>query len=155
LGKRGPDLRDAEDVDEELGQVVDARDEPVDRGREPGIPGRGREQRVVVADHAGARGRRRDDRVVVREHVGEAADQRDALGAKAGVEVHLPAARLALGKLDVLAEAPEQTYGCPADLGEQEVVEAGDEQGDLHALMMPTFPAGRGSYRRTSAARRT
>ena len=58
---------------------------------------------MLVADHPGARRRRRDDRVEAGEYVREPPDERHAVGAIAGVEVHLPAARLALGELDVLA----------------------------------------------------
>jgi hypothetical protein len=46
--------------------------------------------------------------------------------------VHLAAARLLGRELDLLAEPPEQADDRPADLGEERVVVAGDEERYTH-----------------------
>ena len=73
----------------------------------------------------------------------------------AGVEVHLAAARLLRRELDVVAETAQQPDDRLADLGEEEVVVAGDEQADAHAQARPRTGAGRGSNRRMSWVART
>jgi hypothetical protein len=50
----------------------------------------------------------------------------------AGVEVHLPAARLLLGKDHLLPEALEHLHRRLPGLREQRVVEACDEKSDPH-----------------------
>ena len=141
VGEHGADVGDAEDVDEELGQLVDARDDGRDGVHEGRVMRGLGERRVVLADHDRARWRRRDDRVVAREHVGEPPDQRHALRAVAGVEVHLAAARLALGEVDLVPEPAQHPHDRLADVREQDVVEAGDEQRDPHGS---GAPGGRG-----------
>ena len=101
--------------------------------RAVGQPG---DERVVVADHRRARAGRRDDRVVAGERVDEPLDERDAGLLVAGVEVHLAAARLLRRELDLVAEPAQQPDDRLADLGEQQVVVAGDEQRD-HAWLRP------------------
>src|SRR6185437_1744813 len=83
----------------------------------------------------------------------------------AGVEVHLPAACLRIRELDVMAQAPQHRDRRLADVREQQVVEAGDEQRDSHragpAVRQPTSAPRRrvrgeaGSYRRRSWVART
>jgi hypothetical protein len=46
--------------------------------------------------------------------------------------VHLSAARLLVRERDLVTEVPQQPDRRPADVREQQVVEAGDEQGDAH-----------------------
>ena len=62
----------------------------------------------------------------------EPADQPERLVAIAGVEVHLPAARLLLGKGHLLPEALEHLHRRLPGLREQRVVEACDEKRDPH-----------------------
>ena len=60
----------------------------------------------------------------------EGADQRNALFAIAGVEVHLAAARLVRWGDHLVAEPGEQSNQGSADFGKQHVVEARAEQCD-------------------------
>ena len=66
------------------------------------------------------------------EHALEAPRERQPVVGVARVEVHLPAAGLLLGEVDLAAEALQQLDDRPARLREQRVVEAGDEQRDPH-----------------------
>ena len=76
------DVGHAEDVDEELAQLEDARRDRGDPFRQSGpgaaLPGEPGHDRMVDADHRGARARRRDHDVVAGERVDEPFDERDA-----------------------------------------------------------------------------
>ncbi len=76
------DVLDPEPLDEQLGELEDAR----------------RELGNELADGADARRRRRDDDLELAEHVGEPARQAERLGAVAAVRVQLAAAGLLPGK---------------------------------------------------------
>ena len=91
---------------------------------------------VMVPDHRGARSGWRHHGVVAREVPGEPADERDAVVAIARVEVHLSAASLAFGELDRLAEMRKQSHDGLPRAGEQEVVEARDEERYAHVDVM-------------------
>ena len=79
-----------------------------------------------------ARGRRRHDGLGAGEHALEPAGERVALVLVARVAVHLAAAGLRLGEVDLAPEALQQLHDRTPRLREQRVVEAGDEQRDPH-----------------------
>ena len=136
LRKDGPDVRDPEDVDEELRELVDVRRQRGDPVRQPRLTtlvGGSRGHRwMLAADHRRTGRRRCHDGVVALEGVREPADQRDALVAIARIEVHLTAAGLTVGEPDVLTEPAQESDHGTAHVGEQQVVEAGDEDRDAH-----------------------
>ena len=106
------DVGHAEDVDEELAQLVDLRRDRRDALRQARVDAAvGRQagdERVIATDHRRARARRRDDGVIAGERVDEPLDERDARVLVARVEVHLAAAGLLGRELDVVAEPPQQ-----------------------------------------------
>ena len=77
-----------------------------------------------------ARAGRRHDRVEAVEDLDEAAREQLGLAGVAGVGVHLAAARLLEREHDLDPEPLEHGHGRLADLREERVGEAGDEQGD-------------------------
>ncbi len=144
MGVIRPDVLDAQLVDQELGQLEDLR-----RDRERphrasfGSPASsaawGYMWRTIPTHEAEGR----DDDLGRLEDLDEPADQRDRLALKAGVVVHLAAAGLVHRELDRVPEPLEQADHGPAGLGEDRVVEAGDEQGNPHASLRPfVAPAG-------------
>ena len=141
-----PDIDHAQDVDEELAELVDMRADGGDSLRERRVDARRRierrHDRVISANHRGTRARRGDDGIEPREDVGEPTDQRDASILVAGVEMELAAAGLLGRELDVVAEPAEQADNGLADLGKQRVVVAGDEERDPHC----SDPAARGRH---------
>ena len=64
--------------------------------------------------------------------------------------MHLPAARLLGRELDLVAQPPEQAHDRLADLRVEEVVVAGDEQGDAQPGQprRPGGPANRSAIQR-------
>src|SRR5439155_8336645 len=127
LAELGADVLDAQHVDEELGQLLDARRDLADGALQARVAGLGGDDRVMAADHRGARRRGRDHGVEPGERRGEPLDERNAGVAIAGVEMHLAAAGLLLRKGDIDAEPTEQPDRRPPDLRIQQVVEAIDE----------------------------
>ena len=101
--ERGADVLDAEHVHEELRQLVDRRTRERDA-----------HAAVVVAHEADARRARRDDRLRVPEHALEALGERPRVVLVARVAVHLPAAGLLRGEVDLAAEPLEQRRPSPA-----------------------------------------
>ena len=69
--------------------------------------------------------------------------------------MHLAAARLLRRELDLVAEPPKQPDDGLPDLGEQQVVVAGDEQRDAHRQRPRPATDPRGSNRRMSCVART
>src|SRR5581483_10440152 len=131
--ERRADVLDSERVDEELGQLEDARAE-----------------RRRLAHEADARRRGRDDDVVVAEHRFEAARERGRLVLVAAVRVHLAAAGLLERELDLVAEALEELDDRAAGGGKERVVEAGEEERDPHAAARPPRTNARPSRARAS-----
>ena len=108
-------------------------------------PAASRHGRVLVADRADARARRRDDRLTALgerplEDVDVVPHEARRVVLVAGVRVHLPAARLRLREDDLVAEPLEDGHGGPGDVGEEDVAEAGDEEGDPHAGLLAGEP---------------
>ena len=99
-----PDVGDAEPLRQELRELEDLGGEFVHPAREVRVLREVGGHRVEVADHADTGARGGDDGVVGLEDLDKAADQRDRLPLVTGVEVHLPAARLRLGKRDLVAQ---------------------------------------------------
>ncbi len=64
MRERRPDVLDAEDVDEELAELVDPRSDLRHRRGQPGVLAAPGHDRVLMAHRARARARRRDHRVV-------------------------------------------------------------------------------------------
>ena len=77
-----PDIGDAQDVDEELAQLEDARSHRRDLGRQVGPSVASSARRATTgwwtANHRRARAGRRDDHVIAGERVDEPLDERDA-----------------------------------------------------------------------------
>ena len=111
----GADVLDPEDVDQELGQLED----PL---------------HAVPAQVRDARRGRRDDGLEAVEHALEALDQRVAVIGVARVGVHLPAARLRLGELDLDPEAFQQLDDRLSRPRKQRVVEARHEERGPHLV---------------------
>lgn len=126
-----PDVRDAEHIDQELGEFEDARRHGRDAIGQPAVSatvrGETGHEGVMVADHRGTRSRRRDDDIVGLERPAEPIDERDAGVLVAGIEVHLAAAGLLGGEFDFVPQSPDEADHRPADLREEQVVVAGDE----------------------------
>ena len=125
-----PDVRDAEDVDEELGELVDSRRDLLDLARQALVASAPGDHRVLVADRADARPRRGDHRVVVPEHVDEATHERDGLTGIPRVRQHLAAAGLRGRELDSAPEPLEQAHRRLRRLRPHRVVEARGEERD-------------------------
>ena len=125
-GNDGADVLDAEAVDEELGQLEDAAPTPV-------------LAQVRDARRATARRPPRSPRTRARS----ARPARRLVGV-ARVAVHLPAARLLLGELDLAPEPLQQLDDRPARPREQRVVEAGDEERDPHLVAERSLSRGGG-----------
>ena len=129
VGVRGADIGNAEFVDEEFGELEDAREDGGDFGFEARF---GRHFRVVVADHGDAGGGGRADHFGVPEDFKEVLHDADGFRAVAGVVVHLAAAGLGLTELDGVAEAFEDGDDGFTGFGEESVVVAGNEERDQH-----------------------
>ena len=134
------DVLHAEDVDEQLAELVHARPDRRDLAGQPVVLRQLGQARVAVADHRGARSRRGDDRVVLAEHADEPARQRHGLQLVAGVRVHLPAAGLLLREDDLVPEPLEQPHHGLPRLREERVVEACDEE--RYAQSAQSRPSG-------------
>ena len=132
----GADVGHAEDVDEELAQLVGPRSGLGDGRHQRGIARAVGDDRVLVPCRPGARARRRDDGVVPRERVDEGAHHRHCLVEVAGVDHRLTAARLRLREVDLDPQTAQQPHDGLPRVGEHGVVDAGDLKGDLHALIL-------------------
>ena len=88
----------------------------------------------MVAQHVRAGRRRSDHRLGAVEDAGEAPRKGGPLASVAGVEVHLPTVRLLEWEVDLASEPLQQPHHRPAGVGEERVVEAGDEQARPHAI---------------------
>lgn len=128
-----PDIGDAEDIDQELGELVYDRGEHVDVGLQLRISCAHRDVPVLVTHRADAGGGRRYDRVEPVEGCDEVAYRRYRLLCIAGIDEHLPAAGLLDREFDVASESPQQSHNSFRRLREQHVVEAGGQQRDPHA----------------------
>src|SRR5581483_3288889 len=107
----------------------------------------GGQRRVVLVHHRRAGRGRGDDRLVVAERADERTRHRQRVVAVAGVEVHLAAAGLPLGELDLVSEALQHGDDGLAGVREQRVGQACDEQPDAHQS-----PPRRPRYRVSAAA---
>ena len=132
------DVRHAEDVHQELGQLVRLRHHGRQRRREALAAALGpsplSHTRVQLADHRPARAGRRHDRVVpaLPENIGEMPGQRLCLVAIAGVVVRLPAAGLRHREIDLDAQPGQQFHHRAARVRIERVVDTGQEQSDTH-----------------------
>ena len=129
----GTDVGHPEHVDQELAELVHLRRQLGDGALQAGVPRALGDDRVLVPGTSGARARRRHDRVVPLEGTHEGAHGGHGLVEVAGVHHRLAAAGLLLRELHVDAEPPQQRDHGLARVGEQRVVEAGDQQRDPHA----------------------
>ncbi|PQM46503.1 hypothetical protein C1Y40_03333 [Mycobacterium talmoniae] len=119
-------------VDQQLGQLVQPWD---DAGHLPGQAGGAGpvgQHRVVVLDHRRAGPGGGQHRVVAVEGGAESLRQRHTVVLVAGVEVHLAAAGLLRGEVDLVTQPPQQPHHRLTGLRVHDVVETGDEQGDPH-----------------------
>ena len=129
----GADVLRAEHVDEELAQLVDRR------ARRTARPGAGTPRARSPAHEALGH----TTASAPREHAPEPLGQRPRLVVVARVAVHLPAARLLGRELDLAAQPLQHRDRRAPRLGEQRVVEAGDEQRDPHGRGVCSRPAQR------------
>ena len=124
----GADVLDAEHVGQQLGQLVAAAGHGLGPAGQQLVAGPPGHHGVLVPDRARARPRRHHDRVVpALEHLDVAPDQRQRVALVAGVHVHLAAAGLGLGEVNLVAEPLEKGDGGLPDVGEQRVGQAGHE----------------------------
>jgi hypothetical protein len=100
----GADVGDPEHVDEQLRQLEGPRRHLLGRRRQPVVAGLPRDPGVLVAHRPRARAARHHHRLVPGERRHVAAHQRQRLAGVAGVDVHLPAAGLGHGHLDLQAQ---------------------------------------------------
>src|SRR5260221_1381158 len=128
----GADIRHAQPVHQELGQLVDARDNHLHLHRQPTVARQLCRAGIHVAHHADARGRRRDHDVGVGKDVYEMTHERQRLALIARVVVHLATTGLRLGEVHRVPQALEDGDGRLPDLGKERVVETGDEERDSH-----------------------
>jgi hypothetical protein len=131
------DVLHPEAPDEELGELEDARGEIADLRGERLVAGLGGHPLVALAHHRRARPAGRDDRLGGAEHANEAPHEPDRLVPVARVGVHLTAARLLEREVDLDTHALEHGHRGAPGLGEQRVVEAGDEERRPHTRIMP------------------
>src|SRR5919106_3902734 len=135
--------------DEELRQLEDARDELSNGSGESRVAFRDR--RVGLAHHAHARGRRRDDSLRFREGLDEVTRETKRLVPVARVEVHLAAARLAHREADRMAEPFQDGDRRLPRIRKEGVVEAADEQVDLHVELVSGAPSWRAAHSATQS----
>src|SRR5215210_2932468 len=102
------------------------------------VPGEVSGHRVELADHAHAGAGGRDDGLVTAEDLDEAPHQGDGLPLVAGVEVHLAAARLRVGKVSPPTETFENLDGSLSRLWKERVVEAGYKERHAHRYSPPS-----------------
>src|SRR5215216_7193822 len=133
----GADVGDAELSDQELGELEDFRSEFLDLFGETPVPGEISGHRVELADHAHAGAGGCDDGLVTAEDLHEAPHEGYSLALVAGVEVHLAAARLRVGKVYLHPQTFENLDGSLSRLGEERVVEAGYKECHAHRYSLP------------------
>jgi hypothetical protein len=126
------DVGHAEHVGEELGQLVGPA-----RHRH-GTPV---QVRVHLADHPGTRTGRRDDRVVAVERLRVPLRELHRVRAVTRVVVHLAAAGLRRGEVDLAAEPLQQADHRTRGVGEERVGETCGEQRDPRAQRLFPSPA--------------
>ena len=132
MRKGRTDVRHAEMLHEELGQLDDPGCDGAHLTREIGVVHLLSKVGVKLSHHRHAGGRWRNDDLGSREDANEPTGKLGRVILVAGVEVQLTAAGLSVRKLDLVAEAFEHLHGRDARLGEQRVVEARDEERDAH-----------------------
>ncbi len=126
------DVVDAQLVDEELAQLVDARQQGLKALAQVFVAEFFKEAWILIADHGDAGGGGNDDGFRVLIEADEALGLREGLGAEAGVGVHLAAAGLLGLKVELDAQAFEQSDHSAAGLRKERVVIAGDEERGAH-----------------------
>ena len=125
------DIFDAGDFEKESRKFPDSRLKAMGLGEERGMVLE--DVREVVRNHACAGAGGDDDVFGIAENVEEMAGDGARLVWVAGVESRLAAASLGLGKIDLVAQALEHFCDSDADLREDLIDDAGDEQGDAGA----------------------
>jgi hypothetical protein len=138
VGVVGADVGELELLDQKLGELEHLGGEGLYVCGEPCVPRQLGGHGVELAHHAHTGAGGGDDGLVRREDLDEAPYQGYRLALVAGVEVHLAAAGLGEGKLDLVPEPLEHLDGRPAGLGEERVVEAGYEQRYSHDDRSPS-----------------
>ena len=145
MRERGADVLDAEPLHEQLRQLEDVgraaaaarRAVGVELAHVPTHDDDGDDDGLVAARRRSTKRRRERGRVV----------------AVAAVHVHLAAARLLGGEDDLVPEPLEHLDRRAADLGEDRVADAGDEEGDAHSCHFRTVLVRALDRRRAALAR--
>src|SRR4051812_24340598 len=145
----GADVCHLKPLYQELGELEDSGGKLLDIGGEALVVREVGRHGVELAYHADAGARGRHDCLVVLEGLDETLDERYRLALVAGVEMHLAAAGLREGESYLYPEAFEDLDRCPAGLGKEGVVEAGDKERNAHGRS-PSLPSLR---RRASLTR--
>src|SRR5947209_8049851 len=136
VGVVGTNINHTQAFDEKLRKFVHARDEQFNGFDQRLVAGEHGGSRIEVTYHTNTGRRRRDNDLGLLEYLDEVAKQLDGLALIAGVIMHLPAARLCLGKVHSEVQSLQQSRGGNADLGKERVVEASDEERDSHRLIL-------------------
>ncbi len=145
MAKVGPDVGHAEDVHQQLGQVVAlAATSPTSETRRalPSSSAISGWWRRTITAHDG-------DEVTIASKPANARANRRTSGTQSSRYPVLnwirPQQVLRVREVDLVAQAPEQPHESLADLREEEIVEAGDEQRDSHGQATGRPVAGVGS----------
>ena len=132
-GNEAPTSSRAQDVGEELRELVGAGRVRRDGGGETVVPAALCDERVLVPHRPDARRRRGDDGVVLVERSREVPYQRNGLVHVARVDHGLGAAGLGGGNLDINAQTLEKADRRNERLRVERVVEACRHEGYAHA----------------------
>ena len=128
----GPDVGHAQDIDQELRQLVGLRGHRGGPVLEVGRAELARHAGVLVPDRADARAGRGHDRVVALERLDEGADDGHRLARVTGIDVHLPAAGLGERRVDIDPGPAQHLDRREPDVGLERVDQTGREQRDPH-----------------------
>src|SRR5207248_3017945 len=109
---------------------------PVNGFDECRVAGQRGDFRVEIAHHADTRRRGSDDDFGSPKDLDEVTDEWNSLALIAGVEVHLPAAGLGLRKVHRMAQTLQQQRSGDTHVGKQRIVEAGNEERNLHRPLL-------------------
>jgi len=132
MREAGADVFNAEAVNEEFAELVDAGQKGGEILAEVVVSQLLKESGILLADHGDARGRGNDDGFGVPIEADEALGLRERFSAEAGVGVHLPATGLLGEEVERDAEALQQAHHGAAGFREEGVVVTGDEERSAH-----------------------
>ena len=141
--KDPPTSVEAEAVHEELGELEDPRGDRPHIAFQGLVPALAGQPGIHLPNHPDTRRGGGDDHVEAIEDAHETTGESRGLAPVSAVRVELPAARLRIRELHLMAEALEEPDGGLPYLRKDRVADARDEQGDAHATLSAGRPAPR------------